>query len=140
MVFFGSCTYSIDAKNRVFIPARYREDLGNTFYITRGIEACLTMYTEEEWALFLQKLDRIPNTTGGGVKEYFMSAAQKCVLDSSGRILLEGALKAHAQINKNMVFVGASRVINIWSEENWALREANRDKENYATLLSQYEL
>ena len=49
MAFLGSSTYSLDAKNRVFIPAKYREDLGNVFYVTRSLEACLTIYTESEW-------------------------------------------------------------------------------------------
>lgn len=140
MAFLGSSTYSLDAKNRIFIPAKYRDELGNTFYITRGIEDCLTIYTEVEWDLFLQRLDKIPNTTGGEVKEYFMSAAQKCVLDGSGRILLDGTLKTHSQINKNVVFVGAGRIINVWSEENWNIREANRNRKGMASILEQYEL
>ena len=140
MAFLGSSTYSIDAKNRVFIPAKYRDDLGNVFYITRGVEACLTIYTEVEWEAFLQRLDKLPPTAGGGAKEYFMSAAQKCVFDGSGRILLEGTLKDHAKINKNLVFVGAGRVINVWSEENWIIREANRDMSGIASLLLQYDI
>ena len=60
MAFLGSSNYSLDAKNRVFIPAKYREELGNVFYITRSLESCLTIYTEEEWTAFLQNLDTLP--------------------------------------------------------------------------------
>ena len=140
MAFLGSSNYSLDAKNRVFIPAKYREELGSTFYVTRNLESCLTIYTEEEWNLFLQSLDRLPNTTGAVAKEYFMSAAQKCQPDGSGRILLDDTLRTHSQMNKNVVFVGAGRVINVWSEELWSKREATRDLESIRSILQQYEL
>lgn len=140
MAFLGSSNYSLDAKNRVFVPAKYREDLGNVFYITRNLEACLTIYTENEWNAFLESLDKLPNTTGAVAKEYFMSAAQKCQPDASGRILLEDTLVGHAKINKNVVFVGAGRLINVWSEELWSAREANRDMDSIRSLLQQFGL
>jgi MraZ protein len=140
MAFLGSSTYSLDTKNRVFVPAKYREDLGNTFYVTRSVDSCLTIYTEDEWNLFLERLDRIPNTAGAAAKEYFMSAAQKCSPDGSGRILLDDTLRTHSQMNKNVVFVGAGRVINVWSEELWSMREATRDLESIRSILQQYEL
>lgn len=140
MAFLGSSTYSLDAKNRVFIPAKYREELGNIFYITRSLESCLTIYTEDEWAVFLQSLDRLPNTTGAAAKEYFLSAAQKCQPDNSGRIILDETLIGHGDIKKNVVFVGAGRVINVWSEELWRAREADRDLDSIRSLLLQYGL
>ena len=140
MAFLGSSNYSLDSKSRVFVPAKYREDLGNVFYVTRNLESCLTIYTEDEWRSFLESLDKLPNTTGAVAKEYFMSAAQKCQPDGSGRILLDDTLVSHAKINKNVVFVGAGRLINIWSEELWSAREASRDLESIRSLLQQYGL
>ena len=140
MAFLGSSSYSIDAKKRVLIPNKYREELGNIFYITRSLERCLTIYTEDEWAFFQNNLDRLPSTTGAAAREYFMSAAQKCQLDGSGRILLDDTLLGHGQINKNVVFVGAGRVINLWSEELWSAREASRDLDSIRDLLQQYGL
>ena len=140
MAFLGSSNYSLDAKNRVFIPAKYREELGSTFYVTRNLESCLTIYTEDEWGLFLQSLDRLPNTTGAVAKEYFMSAAQKCQPDGRGRILIEDTLIKHAKIAKNVVFVGAGRLINVWADELWSAREESRDLESIRSLLQQYGL
>ncbi len=140
MSFLGSSNYSLDSKNRVFIPAKYREDLGNVFYITRSLEPCLTIYTEDEWAAFLQSLDRLPHTTGVAVKEYFLSAAQKCILDNSGRIILDETLIKHSTIKKSVVFVGAGRMINVWSEELWTAREDNRDIDSIRSILLQYGL
>jgi MraZ protein len=140
MAFLGSGNYSLDAKGRVFVPAKYREELGNIFYITRSLESCLTIYTEAEWNRFLENLDKLPSTTGVAAKEYFMSAAQKCQPDASGRILLEDTLIKHAKVNKNMIFVGAGRLINVWSEELWSQREENRDMEGIRSLLQQFGL
>ena len=140
MAFLGSSSYSLDSKNRVFIPAKYREELGNVFYITRSLEACLTIYTEDEWAAFLQSLDRLPNTTAAAVKEYFLSAAQKCQPDGNGRIILDETLIGHSNIKKNVVFVGASKLINVWAEELWIEREKNRDVDSIRALLLQHGL
>lgn len=140
MAFYGSGIYSVDSKNRVSIPAKYREELGNVFYVTRNIESCLTVYTEEEWNRLLAGLDRIPNTAGAAAKEYFMSAAQKCTSDGSGRFLLDDVLRDHLKLNRSVVFVGVGRVINIWSEELWRIREANRNMDAIRAVLEQYEL
>ena len=140
MAFYGSGTYAIDSKNRVFIPAKYRDELGSVFYITRSVDPCLTIYTEDEWNLFLERLDRIPHTAGAAAKEYFMSAAQKCTSDGSGRFLLDDIHRNHSKIIRNVVFVGAGRVINVWAEELWADREANRDVESIRSLLERLEL
>ena len=140
MSFVGSFNHSLDAKNRVFIPAKYREDLGNVFYVTRSLESCLTIYTEYEWKRFLENLDKLPSTTGAAVKEYFMSAATQYSADNNGRILLDDTLKKHSKISKNVVFVGAGPVINVWSEELWTEREASRDLDSIRNVLLQYGL
>ena len=90
-----------------------------------------------EWII---SLDRIPNTAGAAAKEYFMSAAQKCTSDGSGRFLLDDVLRDHLKLNRSVVFVGVGRVINIWSEELWRIREANRNMDAIRAVLEQYEL
>ena len=69
-----------------------------------------------------------------------MSLAQKCQPDASGRILLDDCLLQHAKVNKNVVFVGAGHVMNIWAEELWSAREASRDLESIRSLLQQFGL
>ena len=140
MAFISSFMYSLDTKKRILIPNKFRDELGDVFYITRSLDACLTIYPEEEWNLFLKGLKDIPSTTSAIAMEYFMSAAQKCTPDGSGRVLLEKNLIDHSKIDKNAVFVGAGNTINIWSEELWAAREANRDLESIRALLQQHGL
>lgn len=135
MAFINSAMYSIDAKKRIVVPNIYREELGEVFYVTRSLDPCLTVYTESQWELFLQGLNRLPNTASAAAREYFMSLAQKCTPDASGRILLDGKLVDHAKISKNAVFVGAGNTINIWSEEQWIIREASRDLEGIRALM-----
>ncbi len=137
MAFISSYTYSLDTKKRILVPNKFRDELGDTFYVTRSLDKCLTVYTEEEWNQFLSELKRIPGTTSAVAMEYYMSAAQKCTPDASGRILLDDKLIDHALISKNAVFVGAGNKINIWSEELWTEREANRDYDAIRLLLQQ---
>ena len=140
MAFISSFMYSLDTKKRIIIPNKFRDELGETFYVTRSLDQCLTIYTEEEWDIFLMGLKSIPGTTSAIAMEYFMSAAQKCTLDGSGRILLDDKLIDHAGIVKNAVFVGAGNTINIWSEDQWAEREASRDRDAIRSMLRQHGL
>lgn len=140
MAFISSFMYSLDTKKRIIVPNKFRDELGENFYVTRSLDQCLTVYTEEEWNLFLTGLKNIPNSTSAIAMEYFMSAAQKCSPDGSGRILLDDKLIDHAKIEKNAVFVGAGNKINIWSEELWSEREADRDRDAIRLLLQQHGL
>ena len=140
MAFISSFMYSLDTKKRIIIPNKFRDELGETFYVTRSLDQCLTIYTEEEWDIFLKGLKSIPGTTSAIAMEYFMSAAQKCTLDGSGRILLDDKLIDHAGIVKNAVFVGAGNTINIWSEDQWAECEASRDRDAIRSMLRQHGL
>lgn len=136
MAFFSSYTYSIDSKKRILIPVKFREELGDVFYLTRNIDDCLTIYPEKDWESFINELNEIPDTESEMAREYFMSYAMKCSLDSSGRILLEDKHINHAMIEKNVVFVGASKTINLWSEELWIKRERERNRDDIRNFLT----
>ena len=140
MSFVGSYSHSLDAKKRVFVPAKFREDLGNTFYVTRKFDTYLSIYTEEEWAAYLEKLEKLPESVAAEVQEFILGGAQKCVPDNSGRIIIDDKLLKHAGITKNIVFVGAGRQIRVWSEELWNEREKNRDFEKMREVLRDFGL
>ena len=140
MSFVGSYSHSLDAKKRVFVPAKFREDLGNTFYVTRKFDTYLSIYTEEEWAAYLEKLEKLPESVAAEVQEFILGGAQKCVPDTSGRIIIDDKLLKHAGINKNIVFVGAGRQIRVWAEELWDEREKNRDFEKMREVLRDFGL
>ena len=140
MSFVGSYSHSLDSKKRVFVPAKFREDLGDTFFITRKLDTYLSIYTEEEWTAYLQKLEKLPESVAAEVQEFILGGAQKCVPDNSGRIIIEDKLLKHAGIIKNIVFVGAGRQIRVWAEELWNEREQNRDFEKMRDILREFGL
>ena len=140
MSFVGSYKHSLDAKKRVFIPAKFRDELGEEFYIPRKFDTYLSIYTAEDWEVYVDKIQQLPETVAIEVQDFLLGIAQKCVPDASGRIILDERLAAHAGINKNIVFVGGGRQIRIWAEEVWNERESKRDLAKIREIMSQYGL
>lgn len=140
MSFVGSHTHSLDSKKRVFVPSKFREELGEEFYITRKFDAFLSIYTAEDWEAYVDKISKLPEADADEFQDFILGAAQKCVPDANGRIILDEKLIAHAKIDKNIVFVGAGKQIRIWSEELWNEREKNRNYEKMRETMRQYGL
>ncbi len=126
MSFVSHYTHSLDAKKRVFIPSKFREELGDEFYITKKFDPYLSIYTAEDWAEFVDKIQRLPESEAMDIQEHLLGSAQKCTPDASGRIILDEELAEYAGITKNIVFVGVGRQIRIWAEETWLERESER--------------
>lgn len=140
MSFVGSYPHSLDSKKRVFIPAKFRDDLGDEFYITRKFGKYLSIYTAEDWQAYVEKIEKLPESDAEEIQDFILGAAQKCTPDASGRIILDEKLMRHAGIEKNVVFVGAGRQIRVWSEEAWNERETNRDYSKMREIMHQYGL
>ena len=140
MSFVGSYPHTLDSKKRVFIPAKYRDDLGDEFYITRKFGKYLSIYTAEDWQAYVEKIEKLPESVAEEIQDFILGAAQKCTPDASGRIILDEGLMRHAGIEKNVVFVGAGKQIRVWSEEAWCERETNRDYGKMREIMHQYGL
>ena len=140
MSFVGSHTHSLDAKNRVFVPAKFRDELGDEFYITRKFDTYLSIYTADDWAAYVEKIEKLPESVAGEIQDFIIGAAQKCNPDSNGRIIIDDKLLKHAGIQKNIVFVGAGRQIRVWSEELWNERESKRDFAKMREIMAEYGL
>ena len=140
MSFVGSYTHTLDSKKRVFIPAKFRDDLGDEFYITRKFDAYLSIYTAEDWEAYVEKISKLPEADADEFQDFILGAAQKCIPDASGRIILDDKLLRHAKIEKSLVFVGAGKQIRIWSETAWNEREQNRDYSKMRDIMRQYGL
>ena len=140
MSFVGSYSHSMDAKKRVFIPSKFRDDLGEEFYITRKFAAYLSIYTAEEWEIFVDKISKLPEADAEEFQDFILGAAQKCTPDASGRIIIDDRLMKHAKINKSLVFVGTGKQIRIWAEELWNEREQNRNYDKMREIMRQYGL
>lgn len=120
-MFMGEYRHSLDAKNRLIIPSRFREELGDTFVVTRYLDGCLTVYTEAQWKKITDQLSAIPMTNKAGrqFSRIFLSMAVECEPDGQGRIQLPQALIKAADITKKCAVIGTGDHVEIWSEERW---------------------
>ena len=140
MSFVGTYNHTLDSKKRVFIPSKFRDELGDEFYITRKFNDYLSIYTAEDWEEYVDKISKLPEADAEEFQDFILGAAQKCVPDASGRIILDDRLLKHAKIDKSIAFVGAGRQIRVWAEEVWNEREQNRDYNKMRDIMRQYGL
>lgn len=120
-MFIGEYIYSMDNKGRINIPAKFRERLGETFYITKGLDNCLFVFPEVEWRNFEDKLKQLPltNRNARTFVRMFFSGATECSLDKQGRVTIAQNLREFADFEKELAIIGVSSRIEIWSKNNW---------------------
>lgn len=120
-MFLGEFTHKVDSKNRIMMPSEFRENLKGDFYITKGPENSLIIYTEEEFAKQSQKLDEKINESkkNRAIKRLFFSSTVKMSLDRQGRILLNKNLKDYSGIENEAMIIGNNTTIELWDRERW---------------------
>lgn len=120
-MFMGEYQHSLDAKGRLIIPAKFREELGEGVVLTRGLDNCLFLFPSDEWSILETKLKTLPLTKGGARQfvRFLFSGATECDLDKQGRINLPLNLREFANIEKDAVVIGVSNRVEIWSKEKW---------------------
>ena len=119
-MFTGEYNHTIDPKGRLIVPARFREELGEAFWITNGNDGCLNIYPEKAWEAFLEKLQLLTNTEKKRkIVRSFVSKANNVELDKQGRILIPTALRGYAGLEKDVVLAGAIDKIEVWDKKRW---------------------
>ncbi|MNP06020.1 cell division protein MraZ [compost metagenome] len=120
-MFMGEFQHSIDEKGRIIIPAKFRELLGTSFVVTRGLDQCLFVYPLEEWGAMEQKLKALPlmKSDARAFTRFFFSGATECEWDKQGRVNLPGNLRQYAKLEKDCVVLGVSNRVEIWSKDTW---------------------
>jgi MraZ protein len=120
-MFMGEYHHSIDNKGRLIIPSKFREDLGELFIITRGLDQCLFGYPLSEWKILEEKLKGLPLTKkdARAFTRFFFSGATESELDKQGRVNLPAPLLQYAKLEKDCVILGVSNRIEIWSKQIW---------------------
>ena len=120
-MFMGEYSHTIDTKGRLIIPSRFREELGETFVVTKGLDGCLFVFSDEEWKAFEIKLKSLPltNKNARQFARFFVAGATPCELDKQGRILLPATLREFAGLEKDVVLTGMMNRVEIWSKEKW---------------------
>lgn len=117
----GEYNHNVDEKGRVSVPAKFREDLGGSFIVTKGLDNCLFIYSKIEWSTFETKLKDLPltNPNARNFIRFFFSGACECELDKQGRITLPQNLREYAGLSKDVTIIGVSTRVEIWDREKW---------------------
>ncbi len=128
-MFMGEYQHTLDTKGRLIIPARFREELGASAVITRGLDNCLFLFPLMEWQVLEDKLKTLPLTkaTARQFVRFFFSGATECELDKQGRISLPQNLRDYATIEKDATVIGVTNRIEIWSTEKWQVYMAEAE-------------
>ena len=133
-MFMGEYNHTVDAKGRLIVPSKFREQLGDEFVVTKGLDGCLFVYENTEWKALEEKLHALPLTNANARKfsRFFLAGATTCEVDKQGRILLPAVLREFAKIDKDAVLVGVGSRIEILSRDNWNQSNNYDDMEEIA--------
>ncbi len=129
-MFIGEYHHTIDEKGRIIIPSKFRDELGGSFVVTRGIEKCLFVYSTDNWNRICDKLNAIPFTKKDArvFNRFFMSGATNVELDKQGRINISAPLISYANLIKDCVVIGTGDRLEIWSQDDWnSFFNSNKD-------------
>lgn len=127
-VLIGEYEHSLDVKGRLIMPAKLREDMGEKFIITKGLDGCLFGFSQNEWTNFEEKLKTLPltNKNARDFVRFFLSGAIECEIDKQGRFLISSNLREYANMEKDIVIIGVGTRLEIWNREKW--KTYNSDK------------
>lgn len=128
-MFIGEYHHTMDEKGRLTIPSKFREELKETFIITRGLDHCLFIYPKEEWNRVVSKYKELPNVKDArNFMRFFLAGASEVELDKQGRINIATPLVQYAGLEKDCIIIGVSDRLEVWSKERWEeFLSANED-------------
>ena len=117
----GEYFHTVDPKGRLILPAKLRDELGESFIITKGLDNCLFIYPKAEWQILETKLKQLPMAKAEAKEKvrFFFAGAAELEPDRNGRILLPLSLRDYAKLDKDVIIIGVSNRIEIWSKVEW---------------------
>ena len=133
----GEYKHNLDTKNRIFIPSKLRDELGDSFIVAKDIrETCLKVYSLEGWEEYIKPLREQKRSLSEKIIRHLHASLAQVTPDGQGRIVLPPELIAHAQIEKNVIVVGCCDYAEIWSEQVY---ESMKQKEDMTQILAELE-
>ena len=125
-MFMGEYNHTIDAKGRLIIPAKIREQLGDHCVLSKGLDNCIAIYTAESWEQLSKTLQALPSNKANAraIKRFYFGSAAELEFDKQGRILVPSALREHAELQKDAVIIGTGDKVEIWSRERFDAYDA----------------
>lgn len=143
---YGSYEHTIDAKNRVFVPAKYKESLGDSFKLSyNGLNNCILVYSNSEWDKLIEKITNNPEVENDDVHRVVFSNTVDVQIDSQGRIVIPNFLKDKLKVDedaviKNLAILGVGSHLEIWSVEGLAKKNQSLDREKIKNLMIQMRI
>ena len=135
----GKYKHTVDPKGRLFVPSKLRDELGASFYVTLGLDHCLSVYTEEGWQAIVDKYNVLPISQARKMRFLFANAA-KCEPDKQGRFLIPTTLRDYAGLKQEVTFIGQAGHAEIWDSEAYDRLEAETlTPENLAAVMEELD-
>ena len=141
-MYMGRFDHTIDAKGRMNVPSRFRDELGDEFVITQGLDGCIAVYDQTEWQKLEEKLKGLPVTNPDARKlvRFFLSCAYPCEVDKQGRILIPTPLREFAKLTKDVVVNGALDKVEIWDKDRYIEKNQYDDIDEVSEKLKEYNI
>lgn len=136
---FGGFDHKIDKKGRVFIPSAFREELGESFIICKGIygKRCLCVYSADEWSKLVEKIGTLPGTRSSTVKRFLYDGAFNVEFDAQGRILVPPALREYAGFENEVHIIGMDTNLEIWDSDAWKEESESNTLESISSVMEE---
>lgn len=131
----GQYFHTVDSKGRVFVPAKFRPDLQGNLILVKGMEDCIALYNEEQWDVFVKKLEAYGEMQMKRIKCFILASAFNTELDSQGRIVISSELRQHAGIEKEVSFIGLNNCVEIWRPDKFKAYNDASDVEEMKEML-----
>ncbi len=133
----GEYTHTVDEKNRISLPSKFRKEVGKKVVITHGLDSCLFLYPLKEWEKISSKLSELGmgQADTRGFNRFMLAGAVEADVDSIGRILIPDFLKEFADLKNRVVFTGVHNRVEIWNEKTW--KEYKKKIERQADMLAE---
>ncbi len=138
---YGGYQHTIDKKGRIAIPAKLRDELGESFMICRGIygKRCICVYSLAEWDKLVEKIGQLPSAKSSVVKRFLYDGAFNVEFDTQGRILIPAALREYALLENEAHITGMDTNLEIWNTELWATENEQYSPESIASIVEELE-
>lgn len=131
----GQYEHNVDAKGRINFPAKFREDMGDRFIVTKGLDNCVAVYSMEEWGRREERFKALPDSASRQLKRFFFASATVVEPDKQGRIVLPAMLREYAGLEKDVVVIGASDRAEIWNAERWRADNSEVSSDQVAEIM-----
>ncbi|MFI3326087.1 MAG: division/cell wall cluster transcriptional repressor MraZ [Clostridia bacterium] len=122
---YGEYQHNMDLKGRVTVPSKFRDDLGDKFFVCKGLDDCLFLLSESKWQEMVEKVAAMPVSQTRNIQRYFFSGASDIEPDKQGRILIPQTLREYAGLSKEITVIGTGTRAEIWDTAKWKTYNEN---------------